>query len=494
MQPSTGINSEQASFLSDVQGIVLSGYGHLPRARYLFLQFTSTSGAQDWVTRVLPSISTAAPYPVVDGRKQKPASMLNVVFTPPGLSMLGITQETMDTFPPEFVAGVYSRSEILGDTGTSAPEFWEIGGPKNPEIHALLMLFGQDEPALEAALSRQESLITQSNGGVALIAIESAFRHSDQKEHFGFHDGVSQPAIKGLEHRSDTEQAPIERGEILLGHLNAYQTYPYSPTVPAAQDPFGILSPLPDGAFPHLRDLGRNSSYLVYRKLAQDVAGFWNFIERNAGADSSTMIHLASKMVGRWPSGTPVSLSPDFDAPQLSEENDFEFMPQDPLGYRCPFGAHIRRANPRDSKLNDTPAESLQTSSRHRLVRRGISYGEPLFQRDALDQGIAPVGLQDDGKPRGLHFFSINASIARQFEFVQQTWCDSPTFNAEFETKDPIIGPNDGKGYMTLQGCPVAQRIGNVPRFVTVRGGLYLFMPSLNALRYMATHLEAVRP
>src|SRR6202007_606265 len=101
---------------------------------------------------------------------------------------------------------------------------------------------------------------------------------------------------------------------------------------------------------------------------------------------------LAAKFVGRWPSGAPISIVPDTDDPAMGEVNDFVYMEDDPEGYRCPIGAHIRRANPRDSRVNDHPDESLTTSSRHRIVRRGISYGSPLFDRSALDRGVAPTG------------------------------------------------------------------------------------------------------
>jgi Dyp-type peroxidase family len=479
------------SFLPDVQGIVFSGYGQLPHARYIFFHFTSRPEARAWVASVLPLVTTAEPYPVVNGRKQKPDKALNLAFTPAGLVALGISQETMDTFPLEFVSGIESRSAILGDTGISAPENWDVGGPKNPVIHAMLMAFGREEHILAAFVAEQEKLVERTYGGVVQIVEESGYRHPDQKEHFGFHDGVSQPDIDGIGRVPHGDPSCIKRGEVVLGHLNAYDTYPLSPVVPDSQDPAQLLPRLPDGAYPHLRDLGRNGSYIVYRKLAQDVAGFWEFFEKHAGADSFAMIQLAAKMVGRWPSGAPITLRPDFDDLRLANDNQFDYMPQDPDGYRCPIGSHIRRANPRDSKVNDTPDESTQTSSRHRLVRRALSYGKPLFRRDALDRGEAPIGLQDDGHPRGLHFFSINASITRHFEFVQQTWCDSPTFNAEFETKDPIIGSNDGKGYMTIQGCPVRTRVGNMPRFVTVRGGSYMFMPGLTALRFLSTPLQS---
>jgi len=489
MHPSPQIQSVPELFLADVQGIVFSGYGHLPHAHYIFLHFAGCQEARAWVAGVLSFVTTAEPYPVVSGVKRKPASALNIAFTPAGLTALGVSKETVDTFPQEFLAGIESRSDILGDTGSSAPENWDVGGPKNPLIHAMIMAFGHDENELKILVEKQEKLLVRSHGGVVQIAFETACLYPDRKEHFGFHDGVSQPDIEGIHRAPRGDPSCIKRGEVVLGHLDAYDVYPLTPVVPAAQDPDLLLPNLPDGAYLNLRDFGRNGTYIVYRKLAQDVAGFWEFFEKNAGADSHAMIRLASKMVGRWPSGAAVTLRPDFDDMRLSDDNAFNYMPQDPDGYRCPIGAHIRRANPRDSKLNDTPDESTQTSSRHRLVRRALSYGKPLFDREALNRGEAPIGLRDDGHARGLHFFCINASIARQFEFVQQTWCNSPAFNAGFATKDPIIGSNDGTGYMTLQGCPVRTRVAKMPRFVTVRGGAYMFMPGLTSLRFLSTPL-----
>ena len=89
-------------------------------------------------------------------------------------------------------------------------------------------------------------------------------------------------------------------------------TVPVTPVVPASADPKKLL---PDSANPFLeeyRDLGTNGTFLVYRKLEQDVAGFWNFMrvesERRFGVgDPLFMVRLASKMVGRWPSGAPLS-------------------------------------------------------------------------------------------------------------------------------------------------------------------------------------------
>ena len=318
---------------------------------------------------------------------------------------------------------------------------------------------------------------------VVSLGVERGYRDEDDKEHFGFHDGISQPAIQDLRMEVDSQIA-VAPGEFLLGYLNEYGLYTEGPAVPEAADPKHILQSFPEGALDGFKDFGRNGSYLVYRKLGQDVAAFWQFLEQSEDADPEAMIRLASKFLGRWPSGAPVALNPEHDSKQLT--NDFVYMEVDPEGYRCPIGAHLRRANPRDSRVNDTPAESLRTSSRHRLIRRGINYGPPLFDREALDDGEAPIGLEDDGEPRGLHFFALNSTIARQFEFLQQTWCNSATFNAEFETSDPIVGCNDGTAVMTLPQRPVRRRIRNVPRFVHTRGGAYFFMPGLSALHYLA--------
>jgi deferrochelatase/peroxidase EfeB len=154
-------------------------------------------------------------------------------------------------------------------------------------------------------------------------------------------------------------------------------------------------------------------------------------------------------------------------------------------GHGCPIGAHIRRANPRDALVNDAPAESFTTCSRHRIIRRGIPYGEPAFPPEAVQNHQAPVQLKDDGRRRGLHFIAINASIARQFEFLAQTWCNNPSFAVLFNDKDPIIGNNDGTSFMTIQSEPFRRRIAKMPRFVTTKGGAYFFLPSAAALRFL---------
>ncbi len=139
-------------------------------------------------------------------------------------------------------------------------------------------------------------------------------------------------------------------------------------------------------------------------------------------------------MVGRWPSGAPLVLSPERDDPALADPNDFMYAQSDAHGYACPIGAHIRRANPRDS-LDPRPGspESIAVNKRHRLLRRGRAYGPPLSVEQALSDRDAPVD------ERGLHFICLNGNIARQFEFVQHTWINNPKFDQLYDDADPIL-------------------------------------------------------
>jgi Dyp-type peroxidase family len=232
------------------------------------------------------------------------------------------------------------------------------------------------------------------------------------------------------------------------------------------------------------RDLGRNGSYLVFRQLAQDVKGFWEFFRQATGdgedADSTACIHLAAKMVGRWPSGAPVTKAPERDDPALGNDNDFGYHERDAAGLKCPIGAHIRRTNPRDSLEPDPGSEkSVEFADRHRILRRGRAYGDPVVESMQPEE----IMQSDAAGERGLHFICLNANISRQFEFVQQTWTNNPRFDGLYDDPDPIVGPG---GKFTEQATPVRRRIHDVPRFVTVRGGAYFFLPGLRALRYLA--------
>ena len=160
-------------------------------------------------------------------------------------------------------------------------------------------------------------------------------------------------------------------------------------------------------------------------------------------------------------------------------DNDFLFGVEDPQGLRCPFGAHIRRANPRES-LAPGSQEQLAITNRHRILRVGRRY------------------RQADGERPGLFFMCLNADLERQFEFVQQTWLQAPSFHGLMDERDPIIGsrhpnaqtPDDGFS-MPTRDTPV--RFQGMPEFVRTLGGGYFFVPGRSLLRYL-TRAPTRRP
>ena len=178
-------------------------------------------------------------------------------------------------------------------------------------------------------------------------------------------------------------------------------------------------------------------------------------------------IALAAKFVGRWPSGTPLALSPERDDAGLGRPNDFGYAELDANGERCPIGAHIRRANPRDALDPSVGAgESRAIVKRHRILRRGRLYGDVV----PLDQLLDGDGGADD-QERGLHFLCLCANLARQFEFIQHTWVNNSKFGGLYDDVDPIAGsPPDGGGTFTMPAKPVRRRVLGVPRFTTVPG------------------------
>jgi deferrochelatase/peroxidase EfeB len=188
-------------------------------------------------------------------------------------------------------------------------------------------------------------------------------------------------------------------------------------------------------------------------------------------------------MIGRWPSGAPLSKFPEEDPGGVSDDNDFLYAEDDPTGAKCPFGSHLRRMNPRDNFESDPPERSITLSNRHRLIRRARLYGEPI------------IGSPLDHKPKGdvgLYFNCFSADISRQFEFLQYTWSNYPKIKQLYNDPDPIIGvvenPEEGQQQQfTIQGEPYNKTVKNLKRFITIRGGAYFFFPSLTTIRYLCS-------
>ena len=219
--------------------------------------------------------------------------------------------------------------------------------------------------------------------------------------------------------------------------------------------------------------LGRNGTYVVFRKLHQRVAQFRRYLKSSSTTPEDEEL-LAAKMMGRWRSGAPLALCPFHDDPELGADrlrnNHFLFQADDPAGLKTPGGSHIRRTNPRDAAI-------AGVARIHRMIRRGTAYG-PLLPEGVLD---------DDGIDRGLMFAFVGAHIGRQFELVQSEWINDGVFFGAGSDKDPIMGSNGGAGDFTVPRKPVRKRCQGIPQFVVTRGGEYCFMPGLKALQWLAS-------
>jgi Dyp-type peroxidase family len=215
---------------------------------------------------------------------------------------------------------------------------------------------------------------------------------------------------------------------------------------------------------------GVAASFMVVRKLRQHVDRFTSFLREHAGPDSDRQEWLAAKILGRWRDGTPLERWPDGpggSGVDVGELNAFRFG-GDSQGLRCPVGAHIRRANPRDAL-----GWQGRLTKRHRIIRRGMPDGPP-----PADPAV------DDGADRGLMFVCFQASIARQFEVVQGRWLDDGDAFGLGGDRDFLVGAGSAAGKMTIPGeRPLLLR--PQPDFVTTRGGDYFFVPSLTALRWL---------
>jgi Dyp-type peroxidase family len=435
--------------LLDIQGLILRIY-RLNYGKFVFLRFDNADHARHWIADFTPRVTN-----VLDWDRHGPETDFtwNVAFTYPGFQAMGLPDATLGSFAAEFRQGMAARAAFLGDTGSSAPEHWEAGlGIEHDQIHAVVILYAKDEAICQREYdwfySTQVDLY-----GVTIIYQQDVAILPTGREHFGYRDAIGAPAVENSGAAPWPGQDVVRTGEFILGY----------------HDEANRMPPMPEPAI-----LGRHGSYMVMRKLRQDVAAFRAFLAAQAAALGIDEELLAAKLMGRWRSGAPLALAPDHDDPALGADpernNDFKYRDDDPKGYVVPLSSHIRRGMARDAQ-----PEAIADVQRHRVLRGGIPYGPPL-----------PEGAPDDGVDRGLIFVFFGASIERQFEFVQTVWMNDGDFMEQGTDRDPITGANDGTTNVVIPWRPVRKRLKGVPRFVTTRGGGYFFMPSLTALRWLA--------
>ena len=414
--------------------------------RYILIRIDDRRAGREMLRRLHPFVASATNWSAGS------ATWLTVALTFQGLKALGAPQGSLDSFSPEFQQGLAARAAELGDYGENSPANWEnpLG---TPDVHAALSTIAPDAARLAVVLE-QARAASRDLAGVSVIFTQDFYQLPSEREHFGFKDGISQPVIEGSGNPGHPGHGPpIKAGEFILG-------YP---------DQTGSLPPMPQ---PDV--LGRNGSYVVFQKLHTRVAAFRQYLRANSTNPEEEEL-LAAKMMGRWRSGAPLSLSSERDDPALGADpkrnNDFRFFEDDYKGIRCPVSSHIRRMNPRDGLKDTATVVEL-----HRLLRRGTTYGP------ALPEGV----MEDDGADRGIVFVFSGAHLKRQYEFVKSQWANEGNFVGLGAEQDAFVRTDDGPGMFTLPKQPIRRRLQGLPQFVVNRGGEYAFAPGLRALRWLA--------
>lgn len=535
----------------DIQGNILRAYGRYsyPIARYFFLHIEDPRAGRQFIENTRWRVTSAAIW----DKGSAPPVTFNIGFSSTGLRMLELPTRTLQGLPDEFVDGMKARAFLLGDRDPAViaenDQSWDRDWDKiwrdnrsgdGPDVHIWISMNarvawdGTDQPVPEleeridwlkgecdALDGKVRILATQGRSGTqdqlsasAIFAEIDGKRYPTAKEHFGFTDGIGDPVFAGqyADHAADLQKAkgrgkwlhrdrgadgwePLATGEFLLGHPDESQELP-----PTAQPP----------NFMH------NGSFMVFRKLHQNVTSFRETIQDHARTYAGMMevdmpeaeATLRAKMLGRWSDGVPLSLQPDYTSWQTYREargfnnpdpmkaaaamRDFLRSPEasdfryadDMEGYKCPLGAHIRRSHTRDmldpriDPKNPNHHPTSQLNKRRRILRRGLPYGPGLG-----------VETSDDTE-QGVAFMAIGASIFRQFEFVQQQWLQYGLDFNQGNNTCPIVGRHDRHGQFLVPADPATGQLPflmtGLKSYVETRGGEYFFLPSLTALGMLA--------
>ena len=496
--------------LPDIQGNVVRAYGrfNFPFARYVFFNIRDGRRGRAFVGAVTEQVTTAQRWGLGPDEIPKPPSTVNVAFTYPGMKALELPRASLVGFPMEFIMGMKKRKDILGDDLQSAPERWDPvwrdsrEHDRHKDVHMWISINGQSKADVEQRYEWLQQLVAHSAGGVAILSghrgddgaehlpfqdLHVVFENGKPtpKEHFGYTDGIGDPVFEGLpgnpervtgrgKQMKDGSWAPLATGEFLLGHRDEADEYPIAPS-------------------PQL--LSRNGTFMVYRKLHENVGTFNAFLDRASRNYPGGKELLAAKFVGRWrDNGAPLVSAPDAASKAAWDEkfaqadrrerdrmlSGFTYD-NDMQGAKCPFSAHLRRINPR-AALEFTP-DAFNTpgalTNRRRLIRRGLPYGE------------VKDPTRDDGN-HGIVIMMLNASILRQFEFVQQQWINYGNDFKAANDKEIILGNHNDQypSKAVIQSDPDGDGapyfLANIPRMVETRGGDYFFIPSMTALRMIA--------
>jgi len=421
--------------LHEIQATVLRPRPAPYFGTHVLLRIDDARDGRELFRRLTPHIDSAAAW----WSAKTPWLSVGISFA--GLKALGLPEDSLQSFPEAFREGMAARARQLGDTGLNDPKNWDAAYGQG-QVHIGVQAFSDSEEERRRILRvAREQLDGLS---VSILAMQDFGAQPGDRNSLGYKDGIDQPAIEGSGVNPLPGQGePIKPGEFILG-------YP-------GESGFPLPMPQPEV-------LGRNGTYVGFRKYQSRVGAFNRFLQAHGSTDEEREL-LAAKLVGRWRSGAPLVLAPDADNPELGADphrnNDFDYH-NDLRGRQAPFGCHIRRMNPRDTKLTRLTDVKL-----HRLIRRGTTYGPP-YDPNALSEA-------DDEVPRGAIFLFISAKAMATIEFLQQEWINDGNFIGIGDERDPIIGLQQEGATFTIPKDPVRKLVRGIETFNVLRGGEYFF-------------------
>ena len=496
----------------------------------LFLRIDEPESFRHWLSGFVNDIATAEQviafnrlFKGVRDRRGSSGSVksswINIAFSHAGLKKL---RDDADAFvDSSFRSGVVAQSHTLGDPTVADaeghPSRWLVrDGEGGAEV--LIVIAADTLPDLETEVGRVEVVCAPSrdsrpsDSGASIVFKEQGRSLGGVltgHEHFGFLDGVSQPGLRGRASERPNDLLTLRQnpndpnqgkpGQDLIWPGEFVFGYPAEAGSRDATQP-GANSLVDGAGNPVAPEWAKDGSYLVFRRLRQDVFKFHSFLRTQSAALELDPAALGARLLGRWASGAPTMRTPDSDNPELADNdcanNHFGFRdPTEPItvatddyecsdhqhrqsrgdrtGDVCPFAAHIRKAFPRDDLEQD------QRRS-HRLLRRGLPFGP--------SSSSTPEVPVEDGIDRGLLFMAYMTSIVGQFEFVTKNWVNNPTFRRPNTGVDPIIGQLQGvdgsrKRSFNVRVADRDHRLTATDEWVIPTGGGYFFVPSLSAIR-----------
>ncbi len=523
------MNQEPVLEIDQIQGNILPGF-RFPHQEMMACKLKPDSRFEKFIEVILPMITTMRESFFYREERLYLAKRTNTF----GIASFSLPQQQnlfwlniglgrqiiMEYFPEvsqldnSFNLGLSARSFLLGDSKDASAEGnknnWRFGhGSKEADI--FLIASSDKIETLDEETAKLRELIAEHN--IELLYSERGERLPDEKEHFGFKDGISQPAIRGL---VDTDGTPISRRLIIRGN-EGNDTPEYSEPGKLLLWPGQFVFGYPKQSASHFRTpvaptnietspLIKNGSFLVFRRLKQDVAEFQNQTQEmhreltaSQGFETVSYEDFIAKLVGRKKDGTTLLAEGNNPPPDFA--NDFNFksdtkgftlengqvldpVKSDPQGSKCPMFAHIRKVNPRDL-ATDQGAET--NTATFRILRRGIPFGKQ-YNHTSTDD---PANKEE----RGLLFLCYQTSIQNQFELLTNKWMNKEARPETNVGHDILVGQNNEEDSGGVKWCLFtangkAKKLESQKPFVIPTAGGYFFCPSIAALAAISIKAE----